>query len=327
MFSESAILFLYLACVVLLGASFTCCMLIRSKKKTEQNRAMLVFIIGLFVVCMYDMCIYYCNYVIGIFSSTEIMRIGNSLIALSFYTWVVVQEKIMKKESLKLLGRIVKNYILFYAGLWLILTVSTTAEYFYTMKWLLLMTDIIIIIGALAVSVAHIIYAAVGNDKRNLYFIALSTALILWNYISYFWSETSVYWGNSEFIREPMDMTIVFWLAIAASTLLYVYKAGFKTTFYGQDVEEIILARTRLEDRINKTCADFGLTRRERELLELIYQGKSNKEIADRLFLSESTVKTHIYNIFRKMDIKNRVEAVCIVNGEQIQVEEDEKSW
>lgn len=320
MFAKSAILFLYLACMVVLGASFTCCMLVGFRKKTEQNKAMLVFLVGLFVICLYDMGIYYCNYVIGIFSSMEIMRIGNCLIALTIYAWIVLQEKIMKKDTLKLLGRMVKNYILFYAGLWLILTIATSVEYFYTMKWLLLMTDIILIVGALAVSIAHIIYAAVGNERQNLYFMTLTTAMLLWNYISYFWGETSVYWGNSDFIREPLDLTIVFWLAIAVSTLVYVYRTGFKPTFgeKSQGVEEIVVVEGKLEDRISKVCEDFGLTRRECELLELIYQGKSNKDIADLLFLSESTVKTHIYNIFRKMEVKNRVEAICVVNGDKI---------
>ena len=58
------------------------------------------------------------------------------------------------------------------------------------------------------------------------------------------------------------------------------------------------------------------LRTREKELVELIYNGKSNKEIADILFLSESTVKTHIYNIFRKMDVKNRVGVICVINGD-----------
>ena len=34
------------------------------------------------------------------------------------------------------------------------------------------------------------------------------------------------------------------------------------------------------------------------------------------LFLSESTVKTHIYNIYRKLDVKNRVGVICLINGD-----------
>ena len=45
-------LFLYVACVVLLGASFTCCVLVKIRKKTKDNRAMMIFLMGLFVVCM-----------------------------------------------------------------------------------------------------------------------------------------------------------------------------------------------------------------------------------------------------------------------------------
>ena len=57
--------------------------------------------------------------------------------------------------------------------------------------------------------------------------------------------------------------------------------------------------------------------------MELIYRGKSNKEIAEMLFLSESTVKTHIYNIFRKMEVRNRVSVICIINGENPSSQED----
>ena len=54
---------------------------------------------------------------------------------------------------------------------------------------------------------------------------------------------------------------------------------------------------------------DQDLTAREAELIELMAQGYSNKEIADRLFLSPHTVKTHLRQAFRKAGVRNRVEA------------------
>jgi len=51
------------------------------------------------------------------------------------------------------------------------------------------------------------------------------------------------------------------------------------------------------------------LTDREMQILSLIAEGYSNKEIADKLFLSEKTVKNHVYNIFRKLDVKDRTQA------------------
>ncbi|WP_097990544.1 response regulator [Streptomyces sp. f51] len=52
-----------------------------------------------------------------------------------------------------------------------------------------------------------------------------------------------------------------------------------------------------------------ALTQREREVLALIGQGLPNRAIAERLFISEATVKTHINNLFAKAGVRSRVEA------------------
>jgi DNA-binding NarL/FixJ family response regulator len=52
----------------------------------------------------------------------------------------------------------------------------------------------------------------------------------------------------------------------------------------------------------------YGLTAREREIIELIGVGRSNQEIADRLFVSLATVKDHNHNIFRKTGVRSRLE-------------------
>lgn len=55
---------------------------------------------------------------------------------------------------------------------------------------------------------------------------------------------------------------------------------------------------------------DLGITRRECEILELIAQGMSNREIAGRLYLSENTIKTHSSRVFDKLGAKRRTQAV-----------------
>jgi DNA-binding CsgD family transcriptional regulator len=55
---------------------------------------------------------------------------------------------------------------------------------------------------------------------------------------------------------------------------------------------------------------DLGITRREPEILELIAQGMSNREIAEKLFVSENTVKTHSSRVFDKLGAKRRTQAV-----------------
>ena len=54
----------------------------------------------------------------------------------------------------------------------------------------------------------------------------------------------------------------------------------------------------------------LGLSSRELEVLQLMAEGLSNQEIAERLFLSLATVKTHSSNLFLKLDVKRRTQAV-----------------
>lgn len=61
-----------------------------------------------------------------------------------------------------------------------------------------------------------------------------------------------------------------------------------------------------VEDNIDE------LTAREKEVLALVAKGASNNEIAAKLFLREVTVKTHLNNIFKKLNVTNRTQAVLL---------------
>ncbi len=66
----------------------------------------------------------------------------------------------------------------------------------------------------------------------------------------------------------------------------------------------------RLEAR--RGAASVSLSLRESEVLELVSDGQSNREIARRLFLSEATVKSHLVHIFTKLGVSSRTQAVAV---------------
>jgi ligand-binding sensor domain-containing protein/DNA-binding CsgD family transcriptional regulator len=64
-----------------------------------------------------------------------------------------------------------------------------------------------------------------------------------------------------------------------------------------------------VEDQ-ERVIGAYDLTAREREILRLVLQGASNKDIEKKLFISGSTVRNHIYNVYQKLGVRNRLELI-----------------
>jgi DNA-binding NarL/FixJ family response regulator len=64
---------------------------------------------------------------------------------------------------------------------------------------------------------------------------------------------------------------------------------------------------------LRRRIAPRPLSYREKEILSLVVQGCTNRQIADKLFLAESTVKTHLSSAFGKLDARSRAEAAALV--------------
>ncbi len=103
------------------------------------------------------------------------------------------------------------------------------------------------------------------------------------------------------------------WMLFAVNiiTVYFIYKKDFQK-LYSKPSETSPISS--IESVINTIAEDHHLTIREREIVELIYQGYSNAQIAEALFISFYTVKTHIKNIYEKMDVSSRMELSYVIN-------------
>ncbi|WP_229236235.1 response regulator transcription factor [Emticicia sp. TH156] len=78
-----------------------------------------------------------------------------------------------------------------------------------------------------------------------------------------------------------------------------------------QLIEKPVTKQNNDEFELNEALLlDLGLSKRELEVLELMASGLSNQEIAGKLFVSLNTVKTHTSNVFEKLDVKRRTQAI-----------------
>ena len=83
---------------------------------------------------------------------------------------------------------------------------------------------------------------------------------------------------------------------------------------FASPVEEARPAEVRSHDRTPLTTRELGVVR-------LLVEGYTNKEIAEKLFLSEQTVKNHLHNIFHKLGLSNRLEAALYAIHEGFHIE------
>ncbi len=99
----------------------------------------------------------------------------------------------------------------------------------------------------------------------------------------------------------------------------------FILLFFGADLALIIILKLYLNNNqdeysdvtnvLENLFQQYGISKREREIIKEICDGLTNQQIADRLFISLQTVKDHTHNIFRKVNVSNRVQLTQIFSA------------
>ena len=107
-------------------------------------------------------------------------------------------------------------------------------------------------------------------------------------------------------------------LPLLVSPLLYLqlshFTAGLICFSWGAITLIFLIIKTSRNDTHGMPAVNeeymsrFGITAREKEIITLLLEGNSYKEIGEKLFVSHRTVETHVYNIYRKCSVKNKIE-------------------
>ncbi len=130
--------------------------------------------------------------------------------------------------------------------------------------------------------------------KRTIILYGLSLAALLF----------LMQWLQFGFIIR--DLSLEFYLGVVAVVFTAIgIWAGLRLT---QAKTKVVLQTDFSFNEVE--CNRLGISKRELEVLQLMAQGFSNQEIADKLFVSLNTVKTHSSNLFLKLEVRRRTQAV-----------------
>ncbi len=102
-------------------------------------------------------------------------------------------------------------------------------------------------------------------------------------------------------ISPPFWKTIWFKLILMSLFIVLIYY------FHRLRLKKLTIKLQR-ENAINKLCLNYGISKREKEILDLVLSGKNNNEIVEKLSISIGTVKSHVHSIYNKVDVKKRNE-------------------
>lgn len=95
----------------------------------------------------------------------------------------------------------------------------------------------------------------------------------------------------------------------------FALKDSIRAVHRGQAVMSPSVTKPVL-DRVRESTPQPELNEKQLQIMRLVGEGYSNKEIASKIYLSENTVKTHLQEIFRKLGVRNRVEAALRASKE-----------
>lgn len=330
MISNALFLLNTLACFLGLQAvTLIIIMLKRQDSGTTQSlKAARNFIIVSVILGSFYYLTYYREFVWHHFETSAFLR---ALDASVFYamgcSWVLLIDALIESPHPKMIWwrKHTKKVFITLMILSALLYVFLLDEYYSTTS---LAAEITVIIAELVLGIVLTVYilayVILGyryfNDKFGRIYIIAVSLLVCFTTIWNSCVVISVYIKGMAQVFNVTNLygtTSIMLLVIDFFSLLYFYRRDFSPIYFGErDAEEKqpeIRTEEETLDWVARTCR---LTEREREVLVLAYQGLSNPDIAEALYISRHTVKRHMHNIFEKLNVSTRMELAHLIQSQ-----------
>ena len=312
--------FIYIAVIILGGVSLPLTLILNIKEKDKYHKALTLFVGAIFIYMITDFVTYY---FIGETVSADVkfalITVSDVFFCALTLAWMyIIQVFIGAEDIIKLKYLVILTVV--YMVLSQVLSISVGRYSTYSMylvveegmgsvmlQWINVAYVVAVIIICLWSAVI------VGRTTRDTRSLRLKMMLILslmiymlyvavWDYVTWFRPEEKLV---NIYALDPM---LVLYAFLSAAVIFYFYK---------KDPLKLSGSQVAPEDAIRVIVQRYGLSDREKDVLELINQGESNLQIAADLSISENTVKRHVNNIFKKTGTQSRHEIIYKISNVQ----------
>lgn len=123
------------------------------------------------------------------------------------------------------------------------------------------------------------------------------------------------------YITCIVAVIVAAWMQIRVNYQIYPFEPVIETKLdeaTQANIEHDGQRKTLWQQKRQLACDRYGLSPREREILQILLKGRDAKYIMDTFYISQSTAKTHIYNIYRKFGIHSRQELLDFIEGMEL---------
>lgn len=303
--------FIYIAVIILGAVALTLTTILKTKNQAKQNSAIFLFTLVIFVYMVVDFVAYY--YLgdersggIAFFMIT-LSDILFCMLVLAWINAIIIFLGIEDKVRMKWIC-IVSAVYLVSSQMLSILLGEYTASAIHVQngagKLVLQILNLSYAVIMISVGIWCIVllmrnHRKVSGQKLNVTIVLLLIGYMIW----------IAFWDYNTWYRREDNLTEIY----AADPLIMLY-AIFNILciyyFYKKDPLHIAAMGIDSQEAIELITEQYKLSGREAEVLKLINEGKSNKQIATELFISENTVKRHVNSILRKTKMSGRQELI-----------------
>ncbi len=314
--------FLYIAVIILSGITFSLTLILSAREKDEKHKALYLFTAAVFVFMIIDFIVYYYldESASGriVFAMITISDIMFCAVVTAWVYLLLVLSDMQHKISMKpvilisVVYEILSQILSIALGRFdsFMLHVQSGAG-----KVILQILSISYNLMIIAIGIACMA-ALFKKFRKNVgRSAALTLSAIMIGYMLWiiYW-DYSVWFELEDNLMSIYAMDPILLIAAVFSCALIYY-------FYKKDPLKLREKQIATVDAIAVISEKYGLSQREKDVIELLNSGLSNPQIAEKLFISENTVKRHINSIFKKTGTSNRHEVLFkIANTDKLDI-------